>query len=73
MTATREHEIGREGQRPSTTGDGQLFVLHRLAQHLHQAGAKLGQFVQEEHAPVRQVMSDDTSSLVPAVEMVAYV
>ena len=47
-------EVGGKSQRALGAADGDHLVFHRLAQHLQDAHAELGQLVQEEHAAVRQ-------------------
>ena len=42
------------GQGPGRARDGDHAVLDRLAQHLQDLAAELGEFVQEKHAVVGQ-------------------
>ena len=47
-----ELEAGREGQRAVRAGDGDDFVLQRLAHHFERLGGELGQLVQEQTTEV---------------------
>ena len=49
-----QHDVGRVSHRYLGPGDGHLPGLQRLAQHFQHILAKLGQFVQEQHAVVGQ-------------------
>ena len=45
-------KIGGVGDLTGGAGDGQLSVLHRLAQHLERVAPELGQLVEKQHTPV---------------------
>jgi hypothetical protein len=51
---THQLEIGGEGQRTLGLAVGDDLAFQRLAQHFLHAHAELGQFIQEEHAVLRQ-------------------
>src|SRR3989337_313752 len=47
-------KIGREGHRTGSPADGHDFVLDGLAQYFQYTLSKLGEFIQEQYAAVRQ-------------------
>lgn len=49
-----QHEAGGIGQGRRRAADGDLTVLQRLAQHFQHVFLKFEQFVEKQHAVVRQ-------------------
>jgi hypothetical protein len=49
-----EHNVGGKGQRASGAADGDDAVFERLAQHFERALVEFGEFVEEQHAAMRQ-------------------
>lgn len=47
-----QHEIGGKGEGALGPADGDGFILQRLAEHLQDPAAELGEFIQEKDSPV---------------------